>query len=194
MIELKNVGMHIAAHPELYEPARSNAYALFITGVEELIPAGMEENFARDSGVYLRNIQDTIHVAVDNSSVPHWNTTPIEVKYGNATIKYANAPTWESGTIVLNDFVGARVKDILLALQAQVYDAKTDMIKLATNYKHDWTLVEYNADMTEVIRTWTLKGAWISGLSEDSLSHSNSDKRQVTATVQFDRAIPEMAI
>lgn len=191
MTELKNSGAHIANNPQLYEPARSNAFELLIPAFDALLPAGADENLT-DASEYFKDVQDVIRVAVDSSSVPHHSNGVIEIKRGNKTIKFANTPTWDAGTVVLNDYVGTRVKDVLLALQNQVSPYNSDGINHASEYKHDWTLVEYTPNMKSVVRTWTLKGAWISGLSEGEFSHSNPDKKQITATVQFDWGIPEV--
>ena len=46
--------------------------------------------------------------------------------------------------------------------------------------------------MTQVLRTWTLIGCWISDITEGDFDASSHDERTLDATIQFDRAIPEV--
>ena len=181
---------HLADNPQLYEPARSNNFEFVITDIDDLIYAGVDKNTATEKD-HITNGQEVLRVSVLSSSVPHFNLGKIEVKRGNNTIKFAGTPTFDDGTLVLNDYIGARTKDALLAWQALAYDVTNEKVHRATNYKKDCTLIEYSPDYQEVIRTWTLKGCWISGLSEPEMSAETNDKRTVTATVVYDRAIPQ---
>lgn len=190
-ISVEEKGLHIASRPDLYEPSKSNAFDLLIPDIANLLPQGVYAELSTDEDI-LHGVQDVIRLAVDSASVPHFTLGKIEVKRANSTVKFASGPTWESGTLKCTDFVGARVKDFLLALQGQAYDVRRDVVKLATSYKHDWTLIEYTGDYSRVIRKWTLKGAWISGLSEEEFSHDSEGKRTISVTVEYDRAIPEI--
>ena len=182
---------HLADNPQLFEPSRNNAFDLIITGVDSLLPAGLVEETALDSD-RISNGQDIIRLSVAESFVPHLDLDVIEVKRGNSTMKFAGTPTFSEGSIKVNDYVGARTKDVLLAMQALAYDVNKDVIKLSSNYKHDWKLLEYTPDYAKVIRQWTLKGCWIKTLSEGSFSHDSPDKRQIDVTIIYDRAIPEI--
>ena len=181
---------HLADNPQLYEPSRSNNFEFIVTDIDNLIYAGVDKATATEQD-YITNGQEVLRVSVLSSSVPHFTLSKIEIKRGNNTIKYAGTPTFDDGTLVLNDYIGARTKDILLAWQALAYDVTTEKVNRATAYKKDCTLVEYSPDYDEVIRTWTLKGCWISGLSEGEFSNENNEKRQVTATIVYDKAIPQ---
>ena len=175
---------------QLYEPARNNAFVFTVSDkLNDLLPAGSSEN---TDNYYLTNMQETLKVAVASASVPTFELSTIEVRRGNSVIKFAGQPTFNSGSIKLNDFVGARVKDMLLAWQALAYDVTKDVVHAATNYKFDCTLTEYSVDYSKKIRSWTLKGCWISNIDDAEFTHESSDKRTLTATVQFDRAIPEI--
>lgn len=190
-VNVNEKGLHIASNPELYEPAKSNAFDLLIPNLTNLLPQGVQDEMATDED-YLSGAQEVIRLSVDSASVPHFTLGKVEVKRANSTIKFASSPSWDSGTIKCTDFVGARTKDYLLALQAKAYDITTDKVRLASNYKFDWTLIEYTGDYSRRIRQWTLKGAWISGLSEEEFSHDGDGKRQISVTVEYDRAIPEI--
>ena len=57
------------------------------------------------------------------------------------------------------------------------------------DYKKNCELVEYTQDFVP-IRSWELIGCWISALSESDFDKESDGKRQITATIQFDKAIP----
>ena len=182
---------HLADNPQLYEPARSNNFEFIVTDIDDLIYAGTDKNMPDDEKNHIKNGQEVLRVSVVSSSVPHFSLSKIEVKRGNNTINFAGTPTFDDGQLVLNDYMGARTKSILLAWQALAYDVTNEKVSRATNYKKDCTLVEYSPDYEEVLRTWTLKGCWISSLSEDAFSNEANDKRTVTATIVYDKAIPQ---
>ena len=41
-------------------------------------------------------------------------------------------------------------------------------------YKKDCMLVEYSPDYEEILRTWTLKGCWVSAISESEFDALDS--------------------
>lgn len=179
---------HLASDNTLYEPARSNNFEFVVMDIDDLLDAGVQEEFASDED-YIKNGQDVIRVSVISSSVPHFDLSTIEIKRGNSTVKFAGNPTFSDGELKLNDFVGARTKDALMAWQALAYDVNTEKIFSASRYKKDCWLYEYTPDYDKVIRTWELKGCWISKVSEDAFSNENNTKREITATVVYDKAI-----
>lgn len=180
---------HLAERPELFEPSRSNAFQFVLTDLEKLLPAGAVAELASDDE-YITDAQDIIKLSVASTSVPHFTVDPISIRRGNSVMKFAGTPTFSEGTLVINDYVGARVKDILLAWQALTYDVTKDVVNLASKYKHDCFLYEYTPDFSKVVRYWRLVGCWVSGLNESEFSHDSSDKRTVSVTIQYDRAIP----
>ena len=189
-----NSAIHIS-NPELYEPAVSNAFQFVINpALAKLLYAGVDstvEDVMKDESNYLSNIDETIRLSLITGKVPHFSLDPIEIRRGNSKIKYAGMPTFDNEDLTLHDFVGARTKDALLAWQALAYDVVNDVVKSASNYKFDCTLLEYTPDMSRVLRSWTLKGCWISGLSEDPFNISERNERTITATLHYDRAIPD---
>lgn len=182
---------HIADNPELYEPARSNNFELVVTGLDNLLQAGVDSSVAATND-YIRNATETIRVSVLSSSVPHFELNVIDIKRGNNTAHFAGTPTFNNANLVVNDYIGARTKDVLMAWQALAYDVRSEAIRPASTYKKDCTLYEYTPDYSKVIRYWEIKGAWISNIEEDPFSNENNDKREVTATIVYDRAIPHL--
>ena len=178
---------HLADNPQLFEPARSNNFEFIISDIDELLPAGVDLPTDSDT---LKNCQDVIRLSVVKSSVPHFTLSEIEVKRGNNTMYFAGTPTFDAGTLTVNDYIGAKTKDILLAWQSLAYDVLTEKVHLASNYKKNCTLVEYSPDYDEVIRQWELKGCWITKLSEGDFDFESNDKRTVDVTIRYDKAIP----
>lgn len=184
---------HLSSHPELYEPSRSNCFEFVINDdLNRLLFAGTDTGNELDDTDYLNQIQDTIRLSVSDASVPHFSIDPIEIRRGNSRMTFAGLPSFSAGSIKLHDYVGARTKDALMAWQALAYDVVNDVVHLAANYKYDCTLIEYNPDMTQVLRTWRLIGCWISDIGEDDFNAGTNDERSLNATIQFDRAIPEV--
>jgi hypothetical protein len=102
-------------------------------------------------------------------------------------MKFAGTPTYKDGDIKITDFIGAGSKDLAMAWQRKVYNPDNERVGLASDYKCNATLMELTPDY-QVVRTWTLYGAWISGLSEDDYSYEGSDKRELTCSIQYDKA------
>ena len=182
---------HLADNPSLYEPARTNNFEFLVTDIDDLLYAGVDRNTASEKD-HIKNGQETLRISVLSSSVPHFNLSVIDVKRGNNTMHVAGVPTFGNQTLVLNDFMGAKTKDVLLAWQALAYDVRTEKVQRASKYKKDCTLIEYSPDYEEVIRYWDIKGCWISELSEDEFSNETNDKKKVTATIVYDKAIPHL--
>ena len=100
-------------------------------------------------------------------------------------------PTFSERSLVINDFVGADGKSVLLAWQSLSYNVFEDTIPSSDKYKVDATVLEYLPDNT-LVRYWDLKGCWIKGVSEDGWTNEDGGKKTVTATIRYDRAIPHL--
>ncbi len=176
----------LADKPELWEPQRSNNFEL-IVNVGTLNRAGSlgNETNAPIDGKYA---QEVLRISVVSAPIPHFTQSVIEVRRGNSSIKAAGIPTFGEGTIVVNDFIGADTKAILMAWQNLSYNVRTEKVGLMADYKKDATLVEYTPDY-QAVRKWHLYGCWVSGLSETEYSNEGNDKKQITCTIQYDRAM-----
>lgn len=131
---------------------------------------------------------EAIRLNVLTADVPHFSLEVLQYKRGNEVVKFAGVPTFEAGTVKVDDVIGQHTKDILMAWQARAYDVYTGKGGRMSSYKYDCNLVEYTQDYRP-IREWLLKGCWISALSEDAFDKENDGKRAISATVQYDRAI-----
>ena len=177
---------HLADNPALYDPMRNNTFEFVVTGLDKLLRVGADGS---EENAYITNAQEVLRLSVDSASIPMFTQEVIPVKRGNSTIKFAGTPSFASGSIVVNDWIGADSKSALMAWQNLSYNVKTDRVGNAADYKKDCWLIEYTPDYTKQVRQWQLKGCFISGLPEDAYSMSSDGKKTISATIEYDRAI-----
>ena len=177
---------HLSDNPKAYQPVRQNNYRFIVNGLDKLLRVGGDANSADD---YIYNAQEILDFSVVKFDAPHFSQQTIEVKRGNSTLKYAGVPSFKSGQLVINDFSGADGKSILEAWQNLSYNVIDDTIQSSDKYKVNATILEYLPDNT-LISYWELQGCWVSGISEDSYDSESGNKKTVTATIEYDRAIP----
>ena len=171
---------YLTDNPKYYEIQRSNNFVFYVSGLSKAFNIA-NNKYAQD------NADDVIKISVNRVTVPHFTQSAIQVKRGNNTMKFAGVPEFGSGSIDLNDYIGAGTKDVLLAWQNKSYDVRTEKVGLASDYKKDAYLLEYTPDY-QLVRTWKLMGCWISGLSEGEYSHDSADKHTISATIEYDKA------
>lgn len=107
---------HIAQHPELYTPARSNVFVFMPIFTEDLLKDGVLKASATSSDyISKEQAQEVLRLSVDASAVPNPTQNVVEVKRGNTTIKFAGAWTFGEGSFKFNDYVGADTKSALYA-------------------------------------------------------------------------------
>ena len=175
---------HLAQNSQLYEIQRDNNFEFVVPDLDNIIRAGM---IGTESGAKIKNASEILRVSVSSAFVPHFTQGVISVQRGNTTIKYAGVMTFGEGSLVIDDFIGARSKDILRAWQAlSGRPGSKDEVGLVSEYKKDAYLLEFTPDYKTLVRTWVLHGCWISGLTEGEYNHENNNKKQVTATIQYD--------
>lgn len=179
----------LADNPNLYEIQRTNNFEFIVTDLDNLLRAGASGN---ENLAIIDNAQEVLRISVNSSAVPHFTQEPIVVRRGNSVQKFAGTPSFNEGSIVLNDYIGADTKAVLMAWQNLSYNVRTEKVGLVTDYKKDCYLVEYTPDYQEV-RRWRLHGCWVSSLSEPEYNHDSNDKHTISATIQYDRAEIDMS-
>jgi hypothetical protein len=180
---------HISTNLANYEAARSGFFSLIVDDIDNIIKAsysGMDARDAADSDKVAR-AQEILKLNVVKAPVPHFTLKVNEYKRGNDTVKFAGTPEYKMGSIVVDDVVGMDTKSILMAWQGLAYNVHTRKGGRMKDYKKNCTLIEMSQDF-EQIRSWTLYGCWISGISEGDFDKENDGKRQITAEIQYDRA------
>ncbi len=177
------IGTYVLAdNPNLYEIQRTNNFEFIATGLESLVRAGTNQT--------IQNAQGIIRMSVVSAPIPHFKQNVITIQRGNSTMKAAGVASFDSGTLVVNDYIGADTKSVLMAWQNLSYNVKTEKVGLMSDYKKDCTLIEYTPDYQKV-RSWKLYGCWISGLSESDYNNEQNEKHQITATIEYDKAVIE---
>jgi hypothetical protein len=193
--------LHISTNLDNYEAARSGFFTLLVGAGETFdsensdtwnsingIPSPYSDKAAM-TGSGTNDNQKLLALNVVKAFVPHFSLEVLEYKRGNEKVKFAGTPTFNGGSITVDDIVGIDTKNILLAWQAQAYDVHTGKGGRMKHYKKNCTLIEYTQDY-EQVRKWDLRGCWISELSEDDFDKESDGKRQITATIEYDKAIP----
>lgn len=197
---------HISSAMQNYEVARSNFFTFIIDDnrFRDLYLDPYTKNYPVTPQEYANpndiagGESEIVKLSVKTITVPHFSNNPIEVRRGNSIVKFADIPNWNSGNLTIQDFVGLRVKEILMAWQALVYDPYTDIQGRAADwvdnngeehkgYKFDCTLAEYSPDFA-LIRTWKMRGCWIKSLEESNFDVEGTGGRELTAGIEFDRA------
>lgn len=179
----------LADNPELYEVQRNNNFDFIVTDIDNLLRVDADEG---DNNAYIKNGSHTLRFSVVEAPIPMFTQGVIEIRRGNSVMKAAGAPTFDSGSLVINDYIGADGKSVLMAWQQLSYNVKTENVGRMSNYKKTCYLMEYTPD-GELVRTWKLLGCWVSGLSEGSFNNEDTGKKTVTATIVYDKAFMELA-
>ena len=181
----ENIGTyHLANNPDLYEVQRSNNFEFVVTNIGDMLRAGAVEG---DGRPLIQNGQETLRLSVVKAPIPNFKQAPLEIKRGNTVMKMAGVPTFDSGNLVVRDFIGADTKSVLMAWQKLSYDVKTEKVGRMSAYKKECTLVEYTPDW-QMVRYWILKGCWVSGITEEDFDMDSGETKTITATIEYDRA------
>lgn len=173
-----------------YQPAKGNFFEFIVEDLGDLLKPGVEEELAQDSD-YITNGQEVIRLTISKAGIPHFSLNDIEVRKGNSVVHYAGVPTFDETSIEVDDMIGAQSKAVLEAWQNRAYNVVTDKGGRAVDYKRNATMIEYTSDHVRV-RSWKLLGCYIREVSEDDYDKETDDLRRVTATIRYDRAIPEI--
>lgn len=187
-IDPKQIGAyHLAARDNvrLYEPQRDNNFEFLVTGLGDLIRVGGDENSK------ITNAQDVLRFSVESFSVPTFTQNVITIERGNSVMKAAGKPQFNDGTLVINDYIGADGKSVLMAWQNLSYNVYTEKIGAMADYKKTCWLSEYTPDY-KLVRTWRLEGCWVSGLQQGDFTMTSDGKKTISATITYDKAFMEL--
>lgn len=185
------IGAWHLAQDSLFEVSRNNNYELLVFGLDKLLPAGIDESTATEDD-YITGGRDIIRLSVVSCSVPNFTQDEIEISYGNTKFYAAGRPSFSEGKVVVNDYIGKNGKSLLQAWQRLSFDATqiTQGIGEMADYKKNAQLVEWDPGFKKIVRIWNIYGLWVKGLDEPEYSYESGDKRQVTATLRYDYAVP----
>ena len=173
-----------------YQPAKRNFFELIVEDLGDLLKPGVESDMAEDKD-YISNGQEVLRLTVNKAPLPHFELNDIEIRKGNSVVHYAGTPTFSDGSLEVDDMIGARSAAVLEAWQNLAYNVLTDKGGRAIDYKKNCTIIEYTSDHVKV-RSWKLIGCWIKDIDEGEYDKTSDDLVRLTATIQYDRAIPEV--
>ena len=179
---------HISSNLRNYEAARSGFFTLLVDDIDNLLsPSYTGEADAAADSDYLVDSQNRLRLNVTKAFVPQFQISTGSYRRGNDVVNFATTPSWTSDSIVVDDVVGLDTKSILMSWLYLAYNPHTRRGGRMADYKKTCTLCEYTQDY-ELIRTWTLEGCFVTQLQEGDFDKENDGKRQITATIVFDRA------
>ncbi len=189
---------HISTNLANYEAARTGFFTLLVDQVlpndanasGDMVKAtytGEHRDATASDKISAPKMQEAIKLNVLTFDVPHFELETLQYRRGNDVVKFAGVPTFNSGSLKVDDIVGIDTKSVLMAWQNLAYDVHKRKGGRMKDYKRNCTLIEYTQDY-EQVRQWRLYGCWIKTLSEDAFDRENDGKRAITATIEYDRA------
>ena len=184
---------HISANLANYEAARSGFFSLIVDDIDNIVSAAYtgDPAAATANDKIGKQAQETLKLNVVQAPVPHFQLEKLSYKRGNEIVNFAGTPTFSDGEITVDDVVGLDTKSILMAWQGLAYNVHTRKGGRMKDYKKNATLIEYTQDF-EQVRSWKLYGCWIQNITEDNFNKEQDGKRQIRASIVYDRAIMEM--
>ena len=186
---------HISTNLANYEAARTGFFSLIVDDIDDIIKATYKGASRNPQDVpaddKIAKAQETLKLNVTKAPVPHFSLTKLTYRRGNDVVNFAGVPEFKDGQITVDDVVGMDTKSILMAWQSLAYNVHTRKGGRMKDYKKNCTLIEYTQDF-EQVRSWTLYGCWISKINEGDFDKENDGKRQITATIEYDRAEMEL--
>ena len=132
---------------------------------------------------------DDLVLALMSFPLPKVTQGIIEVGYVNERRKFAGLPTFDDLSVVYKDYVDKNTADFLLKWRLQVYNPKTGVIGLKSDYaKTGW--VEMFAPNGEFVRNYDIIGCWPSGFDPGDADLAGEDTMNITLTLTIDKAYP----
>lgn len=191
--DLTQIGAyHLAQNPEIYEVQRSNNFE-FIVNMGDLLKVYADESDGESAYITGDKAQEIIRFSVVSASLPMFSQQPIEIRRGNSVMKAAGIPTFTDGSLVVNDYIGADTKSVLMSWQQLSYNVKTQKVGNMADYKKTCYLQEYTPDY-KLVRTWKLLGCWVSSIQEGEFNMEDGSKKTISANITYDYAIMEKDI
>lgn len=164
----------------LFTPQLSNHWELDIK-----LPRDLNGGTNQDE---LSKLRRYLNLAITGFALPAITTTPVEVPYGNLTLKFAGRTEFGgSQNITVIDYIGADIERILYNQQMMIINPETGQMGWAPSYKTDATCILYSPDGA-CLSGWVFRGFWFSGIDYGSLSKQDSGVRTIDVTISYDIA------
>lgn len=177
---------HLANNPKMFEPARTNNFRFVVTDLDNILRVGYTaEDDAKVAKI--ANAQEVLEFSVSKATIPQFTQEEIVIRRGNSVMKAAGIPTFNDGSLVINDYIGADGKSVLMAWQNLSYNVDTQMVGYMSDYKKNCWLIEYDPNY-KMVRQWVLYGCWVKGIQQEDFDMENGGKRMITAQIAYDYA------
>ena len=144
---------HISANPGMWEAARTPFFTLIVDDIDNIVRANYsstDDSAEPGDEDRIANAQEYLKLSVVSASVPHFSLSQLEYTRGNEKVKFAGVPTFDSGSIKVDDVIGLDTKSILMAWQGLAYNVHTRKGGSMAEYKKTCTLIEYNQKYEQV--------------------------------------------
>lgn len=136
----------------------------------------------------LNKLKRYLNLAITGFQLPTISTTPVEVPYGNMTLKFAGKTEFGgSQSITVIDYIGADIERILYNQQMLITNPETGQMGWAPAYKTDATCILYSPDGA-CLSSWVLRGFWFNSIDYGSLSKSDAGIRTIDCSISYDVA------
>lgn len=180
--QAKKLGTKFMVGNSSWEPQRTNNFELIVEGLNRITLASGEVFTSSDA-------MDRIMLSVDSFTAPSLEISQITTHYANNSVKWAGKPEFSNSSLVVNDYIGVQVEEILGAWFRAAYDFESEKVGLAINYKKTAYLVEYNPQGGDP-RIWKLEGCWLANFNLGEWSQEGNQQRKINATFVYDRVTP----
>ena len=179
---------HIAQNKVEYNPQRKNNFILVIDFGDDLPRVGSDDGTTDPASIITASeAQNQVILTLRECDTPSVSVGEIPVSRGNSVIKFAGKPTFGDMGFTAYDYIGANIKDTLLAWQNQVYNSKYDYTGNAKSYKKHCQLIQQTPNGT-MVRYWDIEGAWPKEVKPDNFDYTSEDQQTVSCTLAIDWA------
>ena len=179
---------HISQNKVEYNPQRKSNFILVIDFENDLPRVGSDEGTTDASSIISADeAQKQVVLFLKSCDTPNVSLGEMSVDRGNSVIKFAGKPTFSDISFVAYDFIGANIKDTLLAWQNLAYNSKYDYIGNARGYKKHCQLIQQTPNGT-MVRYWDIEGAWPKNVEPGDYDYSSEDQQDVSCTLAIDWA------
>jgi len=156
------------------EPLRQHSFRMFITSTGTSALQSNSEQF---------------ELAIRDAFTPNRTTEVIEIDADLEKLKYAGKTTYESGSVVIRDYVDADVVKFLTDWENVIYNPATGLAGYKSQYAGEAIIQQYAPDGT-IVREWKLKNIWPESVDHGSLTMGSADPVEINVSFSYDRAIP----
>jgi hypothetical protein len=182
---------HISTELQNYEAARTAFFVLDVptSQLSNLRkPTETTDDDTTAKKLNDANASDILRLNVTKTSVPQFSVETHEYRRGNDVVKFAGVPTWDSGTLEVDDIVGVNTKDIMISWLYLAYNPHTRMGGRMKDYKKTAYLREYTQDYV-LIREWEIRGIFVKKVGDSEFDRENDGKRKLSVEFEYDMAV-----